>query len=122
MKISKKIFAAIMILSFIILGDTNVKAADLNFDVNEMNFQNLRSGFALPYLPDRIRHRKDSHKLQRPEQKRIELPHRKEPPPYQYTQRHPKQPPKLTTPSRPTSSAARRGTEPPKSFGPPRFR
>lgn len=120
MNISKKIFMAIMI--FAVTSGANVQAADLNFNADEINLQDLKSGVVQPYLPDRIRHRNDSHKLQKPAPKKIELPPKKEQPPVPYTQRQPKNPPKLTTPSRPTPTADRRGTEPRKSFGPPRFR
>lgn len=121
MKYLKKFLTAIMVFNFVALSNLNVEAADLNSEVQK-NFQELRNGIALPVLPDRIRHRNDSHKLQRPEQKRIELPPRKEQPPSKYTQRQPKKPPRISVPSRPTSKIPRRGSEPPKNFGPPRFR
>lgn len=98
MIVFKKFFTAIMIFSFFLLSNANVGAADLNSD-----FQNLKANYVLPTLPDRIHHRKEQ-------------------PPLQYTQRQPKKPPKLTIPSRPVATADRRGSVPPKSFGPPRFR
>ena len=96
MKNFKKIFAATVILSSVMFGNVNVEAADLNF-------QDLKSKPVMPFLPDRIGRRNEQ-------------------PPFRYTQRQPKNPPKLKTPSRPTATADRRGSEPPKSFGPPRFR
>ena len=122
MKNFKKVFAAIIFSGFVILSATNVEAADLAIDTNKINFQNLKSGIILPTLPDRIRHRKDSHKLQKPADKKIEWPHRKEQPPSKYPQIQPKKPSIITSPSRSTATSDRRGSEPRKNFGPPRFR
>ena len=114
MKGFKKIFVALAVLSFIFASVSDVQAKSLES-------QELRA--ALPVLPDRIRHRNDSHKLQRPPKRDIKLPHRQqEDSTFKYTQRHPKNPPKMTTPSRPIATSDRRGSIPPKNFGPPRFR
>lgn len=108
-----KIFALLIILSC-----ANVEAA--NFENAEV--QELRSRIILPVLPDKIRHRKDSRRLQRPAPRRIEVPSRKvEPPKNIHTQRQPKQPPRVRTPRLPQRNSAQRGSYPPKRFNPPRF-
>lgn len=106
-----KIFASILILSLIIFSNANVEAED---------FQELKGRIM---LPDRIRHRQDSHELTRPAPPRITVPSKKidESSP-RYTQRQPKKPPRLRYPSSPKSISNNRGSYPHKRFGPPRFR
>lgn len=116
MKFLKKFFVSFMVFGLLFMGNMNVEASDLKLD-----FQELRSSPIMPILPDRIRHRNDSHKLQRPSQRRINLPHEREQPPARYIQRQPKNPPKMTTPSRPSVTSDRRGSQPRKNFGPPNF-
>lgn len=88
----------------------------------ELNFQELKSRIIMPVLPDRIRHRKDSRRLQRPAPRRVEVPSRRvESPKNIYTQRQPKKPPYVRNPKLPKRNSAQRGSYPPKRFNPPRF-
>ena len=117
MKNLAKIFALLIILSC-----ANVEAATFEKNSDEIIFQELRSRILLPVLPDRIRHRKDSRRLQRPAPKQIEVPSKKvEPPKRIYTQKQPKQPPRIKTPKLPQKNWAQRGSHQRKRFGPPRF-
>ena len=106
-----KIFAALIFL-VLIFSNANVYAGD---------FQELQRKII---LPDRIRHRQDSHKLTRPSPPRIEIPQRKvdEHKRAKYIQRQPKKPPRLKHPKFPIASSDHRGSGTPKRFGPPRFR
>ena len=112
-----KIFALLMIFTC-----ANVEAATFEKTSDGIIFQELKSRILLPVLPDRIRHRKDSRRLQRPAPKRIEVPSRKvESPKRIYTQKQPKQPPRIKTPKLPQKNWSQRGSQPRKRFGPPRF-
>ena len=114
MKNLAKIFALLIILSC-----ANVEAATFEKTSDGIIFQELKAKIL---LPDRIRHRKDSRRLQRPAPKQIEVPSKKvEPPKRIYTQKQPKQPPRIKTPKLPQKNWAQRGSQQRKRFGPPRF-
>lgn len=107
-----KIFATVIILCSIVFSSANVYAED---------FQYLQRKII---LPDRIRHRHDSHKLTRPAPPKIAIPHKKvdEHTRAKYVQRQPKKPPRLQHPKLPIATSDHRGSKTPKRFGPPRFR
>ena len=114
-----KIFAMFAIFISAILGFATVDAA-------ELNFQELRSGIAMPVLPERIRYRNS----RRGPTKIVIIP--KTIPKFRqaensakkpvYVQRQPKRPPVVYVPRRPTAYPGMRGSYPPKNFGPPRAR
>ena len=110
---------AVAILVTMTFEVSEVKAA-------ELNFQELRRGIAMPVLPERIRYRNS----RRGSTKIIVNP--KTFPKFRqqewentsptYVQRHPKRPPIVYVPRRPTSYPGQRGSIPKKNFGPPRAR
>lgn len=107
-----KIFAAVIVLCSVFFGSANVYAGDLQYLQRKI------------ILPDRIRHRQDSHKLKRPSPPQIQISHRKvdEHTQAKYIQRQPKKPPRLQHPKFPIATSDHRGSKTPKRFGPPRFR
>lgn len=106
------------LIVFIICGILSFSLSIEKVEAGELNFQECGRKIM---LPDRIRHRPDSHKLQRPAPPQINFPHRKVEE-KKYTQRQPKQPQHIRHARLPQNNFNRRGTYPPKRFGPPRFR
>ena len=114
-----KIFAA-----FAIFISANFQFAKV--DAAKLNFQELRSGIAMPVLPERIRYRNS----RRGPTKVIVNP--KTIPKFRqqdkdndkptYVQRQPKKPPVIYVPRRPVAYPGMRGSYPHKNFGPPRAR
>lgn len=116
-----KAFAKIFVL-LIFLTCTNAEAAILEKNSDEIIFQELKTKILIPVPPERIRHRKDSHKLQKPAPRQIEVPSRRpSKQPERYTQRQPKRPPFVRTPRLPQRHFPSRGSHPHKRFNPPRF-
>lgn len=117
MRAFAKIFALLMFLTC-----ANVEAAILEKNSDEMFFRELKTRILIPMPPERIRHRKDGHKLQKPNPRQIEVPPRRPPKqPERYTQRQPKRPPFVRAPRLPQRHSPPRGSNPPKRFNPPRF-
>ena len=114
-----KIFAALAILISVAFKISEVEAV-------ELNFQELKSGIAMPYLPERIRYRN----TRRGPTKIIVNPKtfpkfrqkEKDNDNANYVQRHPKKPPLVYVPRRPVAYPGQRGSYPRKNFGPPRAR
>lgn len=92
-----------------------------NVNAYATDFQELQKKIM---LPDRIRHRQNSHKLTRPSPPNIKVPSKKvsEQSKIRYTQRQPKKPPRLKHPQLPVATSDHRGSNTPKRFGPPQFR
>ena len=114
-----KIFAALVILFSMTLEMAEVEA-------EEVNFQELKRGIAMPVLPERIRYRNTrrgpTKVIFQPKEFpkfRNEVEENKKP---VYVQRQPKRPPPVYVPRRPVAYPGQRGSYPPKNFGPPRAR
>lgn len=89
----------------------------------EKNFQELRSGIAMPVLPEKIRYRNTRRGPTKIIVQPKEIPRyleRKEPP--IYTQRQPKRPSPMYIERRKNRYPGQRGSYPRKNFGPPRAR